>query len=188
MCLYANLADLKYAKCYFLNYTFHMWNIWKSHVPILLIIHNTALEPCDLEKRVRSVCLWVHDRALIHQNTIVPASTVAPLSRLVAKWQNADWTTVWFFSLYSFFGGKHARSHRAQEAHSVHEWEEAFIKGQEWTWGTIWPTFDRRGEVKRSNKHHTHIDTNRHAVLEPHHPTSFQFPVNGYNSICLQAV
>lgn len=42
------------------------------------------------KKQARSVCLWVSDRASIHQNTMVPARTVALLSRLVAKRQNAE--------------------------------------------------------------------------------------------------
>lgn len=140
-----------------------------------------------IENRARSVCLWVHDRALIHQNTIVPASTVAPLSRLVAKWQNADWPTVWLLSLHSFLGHTHSFT-QSTRAHSVHEWEEAFTEGKQWIWESVWPAFDRRGEGKRSNKPHTYMDTNSRVDLEPHHPTLFQFPVNGHNSICLQAV
>lgn len=46
--------------------------------------------------------MWVYNRAFIQQNTIVAASTVAPLSRLAAKRQNADWPTVRILFLYSF--------------------------------------------------------------------------------------
>ena len=91
--------------------------------------------------------------------------------------------------LHSFFWGRDTHSHGAQEATQSTGEKEHSLKAKQWIWRkTVWPAFDRRGEGKRSNKQRTHTDTNRHVDLEPHHPTLFQFPVNGHNSICLQAV
>ena len=135
------------------------------------------------QDKARSVCLWFHDRAVIHQNTIVPASTVAPPSRLVAKWQNADWPTVWLLPFCSFLRQTHSFTQSTRD-HSVQEWLAAFIKGKTVIFGKVFGPHLRGGE--RANVQTS--DTNSHANLEPSHPTLFQFPVNSYNSICLQAV
>lgn len=128
-----------------------MWKTYRAY---------TALKPHDLDRKQRSVSVFVGLWQSLHspEYNIVPASTVAPLSRPVAKWQNADWPTVWILFLYSFLGqpGGCTRSCRAQEATQSTS-EKKHSSRENSNFGKPFgPAFDRREEGKHSNKHHSH--------------------------------
>lgn len=79
-------------------FNFYIWR--RNHISVVQKWHITILDKIAFETRcsaTKPLCLCVCDRLSIHQKTITPPSTASPLSRLVAKWQNADCSTVWSF-------------------------------------------------------------------------------------------
>ena len=146
----------------------HLCEICENHICMSLIIHNTALEPSDSDRKQSWVSVFVglwqglhspeYNSASQYSHPTVPSGGQTAECRLTYSMAP--------LSFYSSFGGQTHSFTQSTRPHSVHEWEEAFIKGKQWIWETIWPAFDRRGEGKLSNKQHTHTHTHTHTLTQ----------------------